>query len=425
MEIGKRTRPVVSSSQLIPSMRHQGYHTTYALAELIDNSIQAKANHIEILCMDKVNVDTNTRQLHEIAILDDGNGMSEDDLWNSIRLGESTNRGKGGIGRFGVGLTHASFSQCPRMDVYTWKDPKKVFHVHCDLDDVGDSDILSVEEPAKSDIPESWKKISKYISKSGTLVVWSKLDRCKWKKAKSLIKNSEFIMGRIYRKFLNDKESKLKIRMVSFDGKTNTVEIDVPLLPNDPLYLMEPSSTPKPWNKDSMFQKDGKKWEDSIKIEGADGKKYSVLTRYSFVKRQARDGKRNAGSEPYGRHAAQNVGISIIRAKRELNMDTNMIVSYDTVERWWGAEIEFPPELDEIFGVSTNKQTATELVYLMQQMGKQNREITGKRDLEDDENNPLFELVSNMSSRITALKNTVEKQKLKKPTTKGGFEKYN
>ena len=49
----RRTRPVASTKQMIPAMRHQGYHTPYALAELVDNSIQAGAKHVEILCMDE------------------------------------------------------------------------------------------------------------------------------------------------------------------------------------------------------------------------------------------------------------------------------------------------------------------------------------------------------------------------------------
>ena len=59
---------------------------------------------------------------------------------DSIRLGESQNRGKGGIGRFGVGLTHASLSQCRRVDIYSWKRPGVVLQVHLDLDSVVDSD---------------------------------------------------------------------------------------------------------------------------------------------------------------------------------------------------------------------------------------------------------------------------------------------
>ena len=44
---------------------------------------------------------------------------------------------------------------------------------------------------------------------------------------------------------------------------------------------------------------------------------------------------------------------------RELILDAGWCIGYDPRERWWGAEIEFPPSLDEVFGVPNNKQAAT------------------------------------------------------------------
>ena len=404
-----RTRPVVSTKQMIPAIRHQGYHTPYALAELIDNSTQAGAKHIEVLCMDKVNIDTNTRQLQEIAILDDGSGMSQNDLWDSIRLGESQNRGKGGIGRFGVGLTHASFSQCRKLDVYSWTDLSNIFHAHLDLDSLEDGESIVINEPIKNDIPPFWRKASKYLSKSGTLVVWSTLDQCKWKKASTLITNSEFMLGRTYRKFIYDDD--LKIRLVSFDGQTNTTEIDKIMLPNDPLYLMTPSSTSKPYHDKPMFQKDGDRWEEVHKIGANSGKEYDVIVRYTSVKKEAREGRRSAGLTPYGKHASNNLGLSVIRARRELNMDTHLLVTYSPTERWWGAELEFTPELDEVFGVSSNKQIATEFAYMTQQIGKQNREQQDKNDIESEKDNPLYKLVLQISARLNVLRANVERTK--------------
>ena len=408
----RRTRPVASTKQMIPAMRHQGYHTPYALAELVDNSIQAGAKHVEILCMDEKSTDTNKRQIQKIAVLDDGDGMSENELWDSLRLGESQNRGKGGIGRFGVGLIHASLSQCRRVDIYSWKRPGVVLQVHLDLDSVVDSDSVAVEEPIKARIQSSWKKISRHMSRSGTLVVWSTLDLCRWKKAKTVIDKSELMIGRTYRKFLDRK--KLEIRMVSFDSTTNKPEIDRKILPNDPLYLMAQSSTPAPWSKTAMFQKDGSRWEVKTPIRGTDGKMHNVITRYSFAKKEVRKDKRNPGSTDYGKHAADNLGVSVVRANRELNLDTNLLISYDPVERWWGAEIEFPPALDDIFGVSSNKQSAPELIYMMRQFGKQSREERGKNDIDDEEDNPLVGLVRDMTNRLRALRGTLDKQRTTK-----------
>jgi hypothetical protein len=62
---------------------------------------------------------------------------------------------------------------------------------------------------------------------------------------------------------------------------------------------------------------------------------------------------------PYGRHARGNIGVSVLRAGREIMLDQGWCIGYDPVERWWGAEVEFPPSLDELFGVTNNKQAAT------------------------------------------------------------------
>ena len=84
---------------------------------------------------------------------------------------------------------------------------------------------------------------------------------------------------------------------------------------------------------------------------------YPVEVKYSIVKEEVRK-QPNAGATKFGKHAAKNLGISVIRAKRELFMDVNLVSHYEPRERWWGMEVSFPPALDEVFGVTNNKQSA-------------------------------------------------------------------
>ena len=65
-----------------------------------------------------------------------------------------------------------------------------------------------------------------------------------------------------------------------------------------------------------------------------------------------------AGHAPWGKHADRNKGVSIVRAKRELEMSLAWVNNYQPEERWWSVEVEFNPVLDEIFGVVNNKQHA-------------------------------------------------------------------
>ena len=79
-----KTRAVFSGAHIAKSMRSIGYkNTIYALAEIIDNSVEAEAKHIEILCAEKQNYSSNrsTKRLDKIAIIDDGVGMNKEELW--------------------------------------------------------------------------------------------------------------------------------------------------------------------------------------------------------------------------------------------------------------------------------------------------------------------------------------------------------
>ena len=78
------------------------------------------------------------------------------------------------------------------------------------------------------------------------------------------------------------------------------------------------------------------------------------------------DDKSDRGAKPYGKHAAKNVGLSIVRESRELDLDPAWTNSYDPVERWWGVEVEFPSTLDEVFGVTNTKQNATIFSHMAQ-----------------------------------------------------------
>ena len=65
---------------------------------------------------------------------------------------------------------------------------------------------------------------------------------------------------------------------------------------------------------------------------------------------------RDAGHTPWGKHADNNLGVSIMRAHREIEIDRAWVNGYDPTERWWAVEVDFPTALDEVFGVTNNKQ---------------------------------------------------------------------
>lgn len=109
-----------------------------------------------------------------------------------------------------------------------------------------------------------------------------------------------------------------------------------------------------------MFEPYGEPYEIPV---ARDGKTHIVRVTLSIAKKPAREGY-NPGSRDHGQHAAHNVGVSIVRAKRELELQLAWTTRHDPRERWWGAQVEFPPALDEVFGVTNDKQSARSLADL-------------------------------------------------------------
>ncbi len=164
----KYERIAPRAAMLIESMRDLGYSLKTALADVIDNSITAQARSIKLFA------DTAGNDCR-IAIVDDGKGMDEDELLAAMRPGTRSPldlRHSSDLGRFGLGLKTASFSQCRRLTVVSRKNGKTCSAVW-DLDEVVKADDWLVEIPDNySDIP--WIE---NLGTHGTLILWEKLDR--------------------------------------------------------------------------------------------------------------------------------------------------------------------------------------------------------------------------------------------------------
>ncbi|UNW12039.1 ATP-binding protein [Xanthomonas phaseoli pv. phaseoli] len=161
-----------SAARLLESMRDIGYSFESALADIVDNSISAGASRIEIAN------DIHPESGPYLSVLDDGQGMSPDELTRAMQHGSRSPREireAEDLGRFGLGLKTASFSQCRRLIVVSKKDGEPLAGRCWDLDLVVKEDewilsLLSQNEIRRLPQAES-------IGSSGTLVLWQKLDR--------------------------------------------------------------------------------------------------------------------------------------------------------------------------------------------------------------------------------------------------------
>ena len=126
-------------------MRDLGYSLETAIADLIDNSISAGADTIDIIC--------DVSGEHPVmVILDNGRGMTEDELLDAMRHGTGNprqHRSPQDLGRFGLGLKTASFSQCRSLTVVSTRDGT-VCGAEWNLDriDAADDWILSILDDA-------------------------------------------------------------------------------------------------------------------------------------------------------------------------------------------------------------------------------------------------------------------------------------
>lgn len=153
----------------INSYRSFGYNLQTAVADIIDNSISAKATEIYL--------DFEWRgNKSYISILDNGVGMNVEELVNAMTPGSKDpeeDRDINDLGRFGMGLKSASFSQCKSLTVISKKRNYHVIHRQWDIDfinEINEWTLLNVV----SDV-NFVDRVDR--SESGTMVVWEKLDR--------------------------------------------------------------------------------------------------------------------------------------------------------------------------------------------------------------------------------------------------------
>ena len=378
---------IIDPKMTVRAMRDSGYKsTTHALAELIDNSIESHATAIEVFGVSRRNDRTGRYTLKELAVLDNGEGMDRDTLRGSLRYGHGTRRERRGIGRFGLGLPNSSMSQARRVDVWSWQSgATNALHTRLSLDEV-EGGASEIPEPARQEIPRTYRDASRNVfGDSGTLVVWTDLDRVEWRQASTTFKHTELLIGRIYRRFVSRQSERLhpddprgaeigRRRTITLipireDGDITEVQKSdiVEVRPNDPLYLMTGTSCPETFGPGPMFTElEGSPFLVPVRYQGQD---LDVRVRASFARPHARDPSApeadwpqewvgsDAGHAPWGKHAGQNMGVSLVRAHREIELDDSWISGYDPTDRWWTVEVDFPTALDEVFGVTNNKQS--------------------------------------------------------------------
>ncbi|EGF89478.1 ATPase [Asticcacaulis biprosthecium C19] len=157
------------ASALSESLRDLGYSLETAVADVVDNSIAAKATTIDVWCHAEA-------ARPSLAIVDNGDGMDEATLIEAMRYGSRNPRDKRpptDLGRFGLGMKTASFSQCRKLTVVS-RVGDSFAGAEWDLDVLADDHWrISILDPDECRLVPWFDQ----LGTKGTLVVWQTLDR--------------------------------------------------------------------------------------------------------------------------------------------------------------------------------------------------------------------------------------------------------
>lgn len=160
-----------NASAMIESLRAYGYSLNTAIADLIDNSISAKAKNIWI----HMHWDGESSW---ISIIDDGIGMDEETLKNAMRPGSQNpleKRSKEDLGRFGLGLKTAAFSQCRSLTVGSCLSGATSNFRRWDLDYVGQHNEWRLLKSPRHSSEILFERLNELDH--GTIVLLEQMDR--------------------------------------------------------------------------------------------------------------------------------------------------------------------------------------------------------------------------------------------------------
>lgn len=319
--------PIVLSETFISATRDTGYRSTAAaVAELVDNSVQAKAKNIRIFVRE-------AGDDIEVAVLDDGTGMDSLTLRRALQFGGSMRFGdRSGMGRFGMGLPNASVSQARHIDVFTWRAPNVCIASNLDVDEIAAGQVEEIPTVRRSSLP---KWVQEFRGFSGTLVVWTKCDRLDNRRISTVARKLHEPLGRMFRHFI-------------WSGVKIWVN-DQLILGIDPLFLH--ASTPitgaVPFGEPLTFE---------VHVPGCRSK--TSVVRVTFSELPVAKWHDMPVEDKRRHRIVDSAGLSILRARREVDFGwwffgAKRRENYDS---WWRGELSFDPELDELFTITHSKQ---------------------------------------------------------------------
>lgn len=344
---GYRENPPEANA-LMNSMRSMGYTFESALSDILDNSISADAQNIQIM------FPTDPADCY-VAICDDGYGMKYDELFNAMKYGSKNPRAErkeNDLGRFGLGLKAASFSQCRKLTVIS-KNSDVISAFSWDLDYIEENQCKCWEIAEFSQDEISRLRLVSWFDShtSGTVVIWEKFDfieKSCGNVYQELSKKAESVcnyIALIFHRFLNCADSPLSIKINNFE-----------VVGLDPFLTEHKKTNPRRQIK--------------IPVQTADGKEYYVSVQpyvLPFQKDMSpKDIKMIGGMENY----RTSQGFYIYRNNRLIIWGTWFGRPKNELTKHARVMVDIPNTLDDIWGIDIKKQNATIPKVLRNQLTK-------------------------------------------------------
>lgn len=329
--VGGQEFSIVAVDKFIQATRDSGYKgTSSAVAELVDNSLQAGATSIKVSLT--ANEDEDEHPI-VLTVIDNGSGMDAQTLRTALRFGGSTRfNDRGGLGRYGMGLPNSSLSQAQRVTVYTWGAKSgQVLSCYLDLHEIASGNLAEVPKP-------NWVKRPEFVDEfdSGTAVMWTRCDRLDNRRISTITRKLLVALGRRFRYFL-------------WGGASIVVNGDV-VKPIDPLFL----------DPDALFTGATQFAEESVYEIAANPEDPTntgfVTVRFSEL--PVAEWSKLSNKEKRARGIAKGAGVSVVRGGREVDYGWFFLGGKrrENYDDWWRCEILFDPILDEAFGITHTKQ---------------------------------------------------------------------
>ncbi len=291
------------------ALRELGYDSYSALADLVDNSVDAGAQTITITIAERQGDIV-------IDVTDDGCGMDEEVLDEALRIGSDTGRNEDNLGKFGMGLVTASISVSRKLEVFTRVDGSPVLYAGFDLDMIQErNEFIKWLQPLEG------HAFGDLFSSHGTKIRLSKTDRINNRRPGEFANVLRKRLGQTFRKYL---KAGLKIVV-----NQRPVEVI------DPLMLADPHTT-------LVF-------DEPVQIDGG-----SVHLRVVDLPDYGTSGNSDLGI------TAQNSGFYVLRNNREI-MQAETFDFYKKHPDYshFRAELEFDGSLDAVLHTDIKKMTIT------------------------------------------------------------------